>query len=85
MAAALRLRVSFVCTTLSMSGDRQRKETRARGRFDELVFHTSATKVADRAIKKGTKKDQVKTDVSEATYKDALWQKWDYLSSGDDV
>lgn len=34
---------------------------------------------------KHTKKDQVKTDVCEATYKDALWQKWDYLSSGDDV
>lgn len=38
-----------------------------------------------RKSKKKEKKDQVKTDVCEATYKDALWQKWDYLSSGDDV
>lgn len=60
-----------------------RERRRVRVRWARLSHEHK--KSSRESQKNDTKKDQVKTNVCEATYKDALWQKWDYLSSGDDV
>lgn len=80
LAAALWLHVSPVCTTLSTSGDMWGG--------GEAVVSSSFTwrqQKWQQEPKKAENKDQVKTNVCEATSEDALRQKWDYLSSGDDV